>query len=157
MGSLCVKQGQPLLLCTPPLGTALAVALYDPVAAVGGLLAAILPDSTLDEGRALDEPALFVDSGLQSLLNEFTRLGGQPANARIHAAGGMDVIGAETVYDLGIRNRQMLLNLLSVYELSLTSSQLGGYLSVSLSLDLETGEVSIKRPRASSFGTPCKK
>lgn len=157
LGSLTVKKGQSPSLVTPPLGTAVAVAIVDPVAEVGGLLAAILPDSTQDESRALDQPALFMDSGLHALMNEFTRQGGQLVHARLFAAGGMDVIGAESVYDVGPRNRRMLLNLLPVYGLTLEQAALGGYISMSLALDLDTGEVRINRSGQLPPQVPCKK
>ncbi|WCJ58184.1 chemotaxis protein CheD [Fontisphaera persica] len=157
LGSMSVENRPLCTLHTPPLGTAVAVAIFDPVNSVGGLLACILPDSTLDEARGLDQPCLFVDTGLQALLNEFTRQGGQLSQAHLHAAGGMEVIDGEKAYDLGPRNAQMLQNLLPVYGLTLASAELGGYFSVSLSLDLDTGEIVVKRPGQQTKPDLCRK
>lgn len=157
LGSLAVGRESLTTFCTPPLGTAVAVAIYDPLNSVGGLLTCILPDSTLDTTRGLEEPCLFVDTGLQALLNEFTRQGGQLAQARLHAAGGLEVIQGEIAYDLGVRNAQMLQNLLPVYGLTLETAELGGYLSVTLALDLDTGEVTIKRPGQQPHAALCRK
>ena len=157
LGSLCVGRDPMLTLRTPPLGTAVALALFDPVSSVGGLLTAILPDSTLDEARGLDQPCLFVDTGLQALLREFKRQGGQLAQAHLHAAGGMEVINGETAYDLGPRNAQMLKNLLPIYDLKLEAAGFGGYLSVAMIFDLGTGEVTLKRPGQASPLALCRK
>jgi chemotaxis protein CheD len=157
LGSMSVSRAPLTTLCTPPLGTAVAVAIFDPLNSIGGLLVCILPDSTLDEARAMEDPCLFVDTGLQALLNEFRRLGGQLAQARLYVAGGMEVIQGENAYDLGPRNAQMLQNLLPVYGLTPDGSELGGHLSVSLSLDVDTGEVTIKRPGQNSPLALCKK
>lgn len=157
LGSMYVGRDPMLTLCTPPLGTAVALAVHDPLNSVGGLLTAILPDSTLDEARGLDQPCLFVDTGLQALLNEFTRQGGELSQALLYAAGGMEVIEGETAYDLGTRNAQMLKNLLPVYDLKLEAAEFGGYLSLAMLFDLGAGEVTLKRPGQASPFALCKK
>ncbi|MCX8156990.1 MAG: chemotaxis protein CheD [Verrucomicrobiae bacterium] len=157
LGSMYVGRDPLLTLQTPPLGTAVAVAIYDPVNSVGGLLAAILPDSMLDESRGMDEPCLFVDTGLQALLREFARQGGQLAQAQVHAAGGMEVINGEQAYDLGPRNVMMLKNMLPVYDLQVAAAEFGGYLSMAMMLDLGSGEVTLKRPGKATPFVLCRK
>ena len=45
------------------------VTIYDPVAKVGGLLHAMLPDSTINAERAGTRPYMFVDTGLLAMFH----------------------------------------------------------------------------------------
>jgi chemotaxis protein CheD len=55
------------ILVTYALGSCIAVVVYDPVAVVGGLLHFMLPDSTLDQNKAAESPAMFADTGIPLL------------------------------------------------------------------------------------------
>ena len=52
------------VIVTYALGSCIGISVYDPVAKVGGLLHYMLPDSTLDEKKAKDNPAMFADTGI---------------------------------------------------------------------------------------------
>jgi len=53
------------VLVTFALGSCIAVAVYDPLVKVGGLLHYMLPDSTLDPQKAQNQPGMFADTGIQ--------------------------------------------------------------------------------------------
>ena len=61
------------VLVTYSLGSCIAVAAYDPVARCGGLLHYQLPTSTLDAGRARENPCMFADTGMARLLDGLAR------------------------------------------------------------------------------------
>jgi hypothetical protein len=67
MGELVVSADEGVTLVTYALGSCLGVAVYDPVARVGGMLHAMLPSSEVDPARAAALPALFVDTGVPEL------------------------------------------------------------------------------------------
>src|SRR5688572_20268017 len=71
------------VLATYSLGSCIAVALYDPVAQVAGMLHYQLPTSTLDPARAQQNPMMFADSGMQALLDQLERLGAQVKRLKV--------------------------------------------------------------------------
>jgi len=55
------------VLITYALGSCLGIAIYDPVARIGGLLHVMLPLSTIDPAKAAENPFMFVDTGVPRL------------------------------------------------------------------------------------------
>src|SRR5258708_1745698 len=88
MADLTVTRDPNVVLCTHPLGACLGVAIYDPVAKAGGLLHAMLPDSTIDPARAAVRPGMFLDTGLAELLKRAETQKLDRANLLVYAAGG---------------------------------------------------------------------
>jgi chemotaxis protein CheD len=67
VGGLAVSNNQAMILTTYSLGSCLGVTIYDPVSRVGGLLHAMLPDSSINAAKAAEQPAMFVDTGIGAL------------------------------------------------------------------------------------------
>jgi chemotaxis protein CheD len=82
------------VLVTHALGSCIGVAIYDPVAKVGGILHYMLPESSLDPVKAQENPHMFADTGLPSLFRECYRLGATKARLQVKVAGGSQVLGA---------------------------------------------------------------
>ena len=68
MADFAVSNSPNLILTTYSLGSCLGIAIYDEVARAGGLLHTMLPDSQLQPHKALLQPGMFVDTGLDALL-----------------------------------------------------------------------------------------
>ena len=83
-----VSNDQDSVLVTYALGSCIAVALYDPMAKVGGLLHYMLPESALDAQKAKQNPYMFADTGIKALLEAVTANGGQPRRMVVRLAGG---------------------------------------------------------------------
>ncbi len=71
------------VLVTHALGSCIGVAIYDPVARVGGILHFMLPDSNLDTSKSQSHPFMFADTGLPQLFRECYRLGAQKSRLRV--------------------------------------------------------------------------
>ena len=102
------------LLITYALGSCLGVAAYDPVARIGALLHAMLPSSEMDLNKAMINPYMFVDTGVQSMLEELFKLGARRERLVIKVAGGACMNGKNgDFFQIGKRNFLMLREVLS--------------------------------------------
>ena len=134
-------------LVTYALGSCLGIAVYDPVARVGGLLHVMLPLSTLDAGRARDNPAVFVDTGVPELFRACYRLGASKARMLVKVAGGAAAAapGEPDQFQIGKRNVLTLRKLLWKNGVLVQAQDVGGHqLSRTMSLHLSDGTVSLK-------------
>src|SRR5262245_62958383 len=92
VGDVVVSQNaRDLLTTSGPLGSCVAVYLWDPESRVGGLLHFEWPDSTLDPGRAQAEPAVFADTGVMLLLERAGLMGASKGRCKVRLVGGADV------------------------------------------------------------------
>jgi len=130
------------VLTTYALGSCIALAVYDPVSRVGGLVHYMLPDSAM-EGVRRSNPCVFADTAIPLLLERVVGRGAEVRRLRTYAAGGARMIGAEPVFEIGRRNAQALLRELSRAGLSLEKEAVGGAVSRNLRLTIGTGTVRI--------------
>ena len=144
VANLAVHHNQNLLLLTHPLGAGMGVAIYDPIARVGGLWHALLPDSSLDPQRAVAHPGLFLDTGLIELLKRAEAAGAKRENLRVCAAGGGRVLDESGCFNLGARNHQALAEQLQKRGLCLHAEDCGGLSNRTLQLNITTGEMRVK-------------
>jgi chemotaxis protein CheD len=130
-------------LVTYALGSCLGLAVYDPVAHVGGLLHAMLPDLTCAPHKA-GHPAMFVDDGVAELLRLCTEQGAQKDRLVVKAAGGAAMSqGPQSAGRIGDRNVTSLRRALWKAGLLLTAKDLGGTLSRTLTLRMSDGSVTV--------------
>lgn len=130
-------------LVTYSLGSCLGVTAYDPVAHIGGLLHALLPESNALPERARNNPFMFVSTGLNRMLAELEERGAQRRRMIVKAAGGADMRG-DKLFRIGERNFKSLLFSLTQERLTLSGKEVGGTIPRTLSLYLDTGEVVVK-------------
>lgn len=135
------------LIITHALGSCLGVAIHDPVACVGGLLHVMLPLSTIDPAKADRNPFMFVDTGFPRLLIECFKTGAQKQRLEIRVAGGANSQNREEddFFQIGKRNLIILRKLLWKNGLLMKSYDVGGTNSRTMSLEIGTGIVTIKR------------
>lgn len=94
-------------ITTLGLGSCVGVALRDPVTKIGGLLHAMLPDSTVIKNNTCVEK--FVDSGLDELVKRMVRVGANKARLEAKLAGGAQMFAFQRNSDLvkvGERNAE---------------------------------------------------
>lgn len=94
-------------LTTLGLGSCVGVALRDPVTKVGGLLHAMLPDSSVIKNNTCVEK--FVDSGLDELVKQMIRAGANKSRLEAKLAGGAQMFSFQKNSDLvkvGERNAE---------------------------------------------------
>ncbi len=126
---------------TDPLGSSIAVALFDPVAHVGGVLHFLLPrspDEAVDNGQAM-----FADTGLPMLIERATALGATSENLVACAAGGAELLdeGRQGVADA---NRSMLEDVLRQNQVKIAAEDIGGTACRTLSLSISDGAAVVR-------------
>jgi chemotaxis protein CheD len=87
------------VLVTYALGSCMGVCLYDPAARIGGMLHCLLPDSTRNPTKAMENPFVYADTGLRLLLDTYLSMGGVKRRTRVTLAGGANRVetAAETL------------------------------------------------------------
>ncbi|MEN6520402.1 MAG: chemotaxis protein CheD [Armatimonadota bacterium] len=133
-------------IVTHALGSCLGITVYDPVAKVGGLLHVMLPLSTIDSEKAKANPYMFVDTGVPRLFLDSYKAGAAKQRLIVKVAGGACLHGSDKddYFQIGKRNFIMLRKLLWKNGVLLKAEEVGGSDSRTLSLDIDTGEVTIR-------------
>lgn len=133
-------------LVTFSLGSCLGVTIHDPVQRVGGLLHAMMPDSSIHDSQSAKSPYMFVDKGLPLLIETASQFGANPANLVLKVAGGASVLEAGDYFKIGRRNFDALREILASRGFSVAASDVGGEVSRTMSLEVATGIVHITVP-----------
>lgn len=113
-------------LTTLGLGSCVGVALRDPISKVGGLLHAMLPDSTVMQHDKTVEK--FVDSGLDELVKQMVRAGAHKSRLEAKLAGGAQMFAFQRNSDLtkvGDRNAAAARKKLKAMGIKLLSEDCG--------------------------------
>ena len=113
-------------LTTLWLGSCVGVALRDPITKVGGLLHAMLPDSTVIKNNTCVEK--FVDSGLEELVKQMVRAGANKSRLEAKLAGGAQMFAFQRNSDLvkvGARNAEAARKKLSAMRIKLLAEDTG--------------------------------
>lgn len=131
-------------LITYSLGSCLGVAIYDPVARVAGLLHSMLPLSKIDPAKAEANPFMFVDTGVPALFKEAYRHGAEKKNIILKAIGCSSLLDEEGFFKIGERNFTVLRKLLWKNNILIDKQDIGGNLSRTVTICVQTGRVTIK-------------
>ncbi len=146
MADMRVAAASKELLVTPPLGSSLGITVFDPEHRVGGMLHAMLPDSSIDPEKGSENPFMFIDTGVPRLFHECYRLGARKQSLVVKVAGGASSrAAAETDYfRIGERNFVALRRILWRNNVLIKTHDVGGCESRTMTLDLATGETLLK-------------
>lgn len=132
-------------LVTFALGSCLGITIHDPVAGVGGMVHAMLPESSFDEAHGIRHPAKFVDSGFEALLQRCIRRGAVRERLVVKVAGGAAGLEDQAldVFKIGARNFEVLKKTVAANRLRLSSFDVGGSTPRTMALDISSGKVFI--------------
>lgn len=132
-------------LITYALGSCLGIAIYDPVARVGGLIHIMLPLSSVNPEKARSNPCMFVDTGVPLLFQNCYKAGAQKERLIVKVAGGASLQQHEDdQFQIGKRNFTMLRKLLWKNNVLLNAFDVGDSYSRTMSLNINNGEVVLK-------------
>lgn len=132
------------LLVTYALGSCVGLTLYDPIARVGAMSHSQLPVSTLDAGRASQNPYLFTDTAVAALLGEMFSLGASRRSIVAKLAGGAAHIEGEGIYRVGQRNIAVARRVLWKNDIMLAAEDVGGDAPRTMYLSLGDGTTVIR-------------
>ena len=144
LAEMAVSNNPSAILTTYALGSCIGVVLYDPVVRVGGLLHAMLPDSTIDPVKAQAHPGMFVDTGMPALLSAACQMRANRQRLRIFLAGGARIMDDQNLFNIGGRNVAAFAQWLRQENLHLNAEQVGGQVNRTVGLSIETGRVTLK-------------
>ncbi len=129
------------------LGSCVAVCLYDPVARIGGMAHALLPETPSNGNKGSSGPAKFVDTGVPALVNSVLKLGASRTRLRIGLCGGGQVLtvpGANTQFPIGERNVAAAEKALKKSGMRIHVQDTGGMTGRTVRLQVVDGQVTVK-------------
>ena len=142
-GSYIVSKAKDAVLVAY-LGTCVGVALWDKQAGVGGLIHFLLPEPT-----SMDmawQPEINAKTGLPLFIEALCREGARKERLEACIAGGAlvgPVTEADLFLDIGGRTADIVVDILGQENIPVLRSEVGGYFSCKLSLNLRTWKTSI--------------
>jgi len=131
-------------LVTYALGSCLGLAVYDPVARVGGLLPYMLPEPSIDPVGRASNPYKFADTGIPRLLEDVCERGASKRRLVICGAGAAQILDDKNIFEIGKRNYLAARRLLWKYGLLLAGEAVGGTTCRTLSLEVASGRVVVQ-------------
>jgi chemotaxis protein CheD len=144
LGEVKVSDNPLEILVAYGLGSCVAVAMYDPVARVAGLLHAVLPYN-LNGTEALS--AKYVDSGIAALLHKLAEAGASRQRLIVRLAGGANMLvapGFNATLNIGERNVAAAHATLATYKLKIKSEDVGGHTGRTVRLFVADGRMTVR-------------
>ncbi len=132
------------VIVTHSLGSCIGVAVYDPHVRVGGILHFMLPESSLDGGKAQSNPAMFADTGIPLLFKTCYQLGAVKQRIVVKVAGGSQVLDNSGFFNIGKRNYAALRKIFLRNNVLISAEDVGGISPRTLYVDIATGKIWIK-------------
>jgi len=134
-----VSNDKDAILTTYALGSCIAVAAHDPVASVSGLLHYMLPDASLDQQKAAQNPFMFADTGIPKMLEQIAQQGGSRKRLVVRIAGGAQMVNGHEVFQIGRRNYLAARKLLWKAGILISAEAVGGEVSRTVRVEVGTG------------------
>ncbi len=131
-------------LITYSLGSCIGVAIWDPVVRVGGMLHYMLPDSSIAQDKAKNNPSMFGNTGIPLLFKSVFKLGATKQRLIVKVAGGSQLLDDQGTFNIGKRNYVMLRQLFWKNNVLIDAEDIGGSISRTVTLDIKTGKVTVK-------------
>lgn len=141
----CMSSDAEETLITYSLGSCVGLALYDPVARVGGMSHSMLPVSSLDRAKAAANPWMFTDTATALLLQRLFEMGARRTNLVARVAGAATAMQGEQVFRVGSRNLAVVRKVLWKNDILLAAEDVGGTEPRSLFLEMATGRTYVRK------------
>ncbi len=144
ISDLKVSSGEQDCLVTYALGSCIAVAVYDPVVKVGGLLHYMLPDSTLDAEKARQHPGMFADTGIPLLFKSCYKLGAEKKRMIVKIAGGARIMDDMNYFRIGQKNLTALRKIFWKNNVLIDAEDTGENFNRTVRLEVASGKFLVK-------------
>jgi chemotaxis protein CheD len=99
----------------------------------------MLPLSSIDAGKAKDNPFMFGDTGVPTLFEEAYKLGAKKENLRVVMAGGAQVFEDRDFFDIGKRNTVIARKLFWKNNIMIAAENVGGHVPRTMYLEIGGG------------------
>jgi chemotaxis protein CheD len=120
------------------------LSLYDPVAAVGGLVHCMLPLSRIDREKAARNPYMFTDTGATALIQSLLDAGGSRRRLIAKVAGGAAPLDDRGMFKIGERNYVVLRKVLWKNDILIAAESVGGTAPRTMYLYMDGGRTTVK-------------
>jgi len=144
IGEMRVSSRPEDVLVTYSLGSCVGLAVYDPVACVGGLIHCMLPLSKIDLQKACANPCMFTDLGAQVLLQTVFDHGAEKRRLVVKVAGAAEALDREGVFKIGERNYTVLRKVLWKNDILIAAEDIGGTSPRTLTLYMDNGRTTVR-------------
>ena len=134
-------------IVTYALGSCIAVAIWDPLSRVGGMLHFMLPESSVDrQSNGQDHPYRYADTGTPMLFRAAYQEGAEKRRLVVRLAGGASVVDDKGVFNIGKRNYAAVRKILWKAGVLIHAEEVGGNISRTLRLDVNSGRLVVRAP-----------
>ncbi|MCD6319697.1 MAG: HDOD domain-containing protein [Candidatus Desulfofervidaceae bacterium] len=123
------------------LGSCIGVALYDPIAQVGGMAHIVLPEGNKD--KEANAPAKYARSGIPYLIEEMLKKGATREHLEAKIAGGASIV-QDTGINVGQRNIAKVREVLSQENIPVLEEDVGGNFGRVFRLYIKDGSVEVR-------------
>ena len=133
------------ILATYALGSCVGICIYDEVSAIGGLLHAMLPDSSTCSETFINSQK-YVDTGMQKLYKTLCRMGASERHLRAKVVGGAKMFEYKTTIkavDIGTANVLQARRCLSRFGIPIAGEVTGGEVGRTIRFNPEDHKVII--------------
>ncbi|HLY08013.1 MAG TPA: chemotaxis protein CheD [Planctomycetota bacterium] len=144
ISEMAVSRAREEVLVTYSLGSCIGLSLFDPRIGLAGLLHSMLPQASMDLEKARRSPAMFVDQGVQVLLDSMLALGASRRTLVAKVAGGATVFDDRGLFRIGERNLAMLRKVLWKNEILIAAQDVGGTKARTMYVSVATGRVVLR-------------
>jgi chemotaxis protein CheD len=127
------------LITTYSLGSCIGIAIYDPVAHVGGIAHYMLPESELDPAKAEKNPYMFADTCIPLLFKSAYKLGAKKQRMRVVMAGGAQILDQKGFFNIGKRNHMAARKIFWKNKVMVDHEEVGGNVNRTVKLAVKNG------------------
>ncbi len=131
-------------IITYSLGSCIGLTIYDSVARVGGMLHYMLPESSIDKGKAEQRPFMFADSGIPRLFKSAYQLGATKQRMKIYVAGGAEILDQKGFFNIGKRNYMALKKMFHKNNVMIDKQDVGGNVNRTVRIEIASGDIYVK-------------
>lgn len=133
----------PDVIVTYALGSCVGICLYDNILGIGGLAHIMLPNSK-EALNIQDNMKKFADTGIQMMLRDLERAGSNIRNLTAKIAGGAQMFGGASTFNIGERNVKSVKQVLDYFNIKIIAEQTGDKIGRTVFFDTQSGMVEVK-------------
>ena len=129
------------ILITYALGSCIAVCVYDPKVRVGGMIHFMLPVSQKYEKKALENPAMFGDTGIPLLFHEMYDHGARKEDLVVKVVGGGRMQDKRGLFKIGKKNFMIVRKILWKNGIMIAAEDVGEMVPKTVRMHVKDGKV----------------
>jgi chemotaxis protein CheD len=148
IGELAVSTVPGMKITTHAVGSCIAVCVFDPKAHVAGMLHFLLPEASINPGRAATHPAVFADTGIPLLFQKAYSHGLVKPRAIVKLVGGADMAQTGAAFNTGKRNLLAARNLLWRNGVFIAAEDVGGTDARTVHMSVDDGRLQVMTGRS---------